>query len=251
MKNLNIWTQAALLIAGILAGFLIGRISFQAEAPAKQPVTGQTAATVNTQAVSQQETIIKPRILETVNGVSADNAPYIGPADAPLTVIEFTDFQCPYCRKYYLESYNRIKENYADKQKVKYAFRNFPLEEHPQAMTAAMAAECANEQGKFWEMHDRLFTDQDKWSYQDNANDIFKGFAKDLKLDENKFNTCLDGNKYQQQINKDITDGETYNVTSTPTFFIGNKKVVGAQPYDTFTSVIEGELKRLWQTQQM
>ena len=252
MKNKTILTKTALLVAGILAGFLIGRISFPAEiVPSQTQETQPAAITAAQQTPIQPETYLKPKIFETISGVSADDDPYLGPADARLTIIEFSDYQCLYCKKYFTETFAMLKKDYIDTGKVKYVVRDFPVSEHPQALLAAEAADCAASQNKFWEMHGLLFAAQDNWSYSQDATETFKEFARQLNLDGNKFSSCLDNGDYEQEIAKDVTDGELYKIAFTPTIFVGDKKIVGAQPYEVFRKVIDSELNKLWQTQEM
>jgi len=168
--------------------------------------------------------------------VSSDDDPSIGPANAPVTIIEFSDFQCPYCERAE-PAVKQILGKYKDK--VKFIYRDFPLGFHPYAQKAAEASECADEQKKYWEYHDLLFKNQ-------NALDIesLKKYAKELKLDESKFNKCLESGKYASETKKDFEDGQKAGVSGTPTFFINGIKVVGAQPYAVFEQVIEQELSK-------
>lgn len=254
MKNKTILTQTALLIAGILAGFLIGRISFTADQAGTNASGTRETTPVETaaqQPAAQSETYLKPKIFETISGVSADDDPYLGPGDAKLTIIEFSDYQCLYCKKYFTETFTLLKRDYIDTGKVKYVFRDFPTNEHPQALIAAMSADCAGAQDGFWEMHVLLFEGQDEWSYQNNASETFKEFARQLNLDINKFSSCLDGGDFGQEISKDAADGALYKVAFTPTIFVGDKKIVGAQPYEVFSKVIDSELNKIWKTQEM
>ena len=252
MKTNKTWTLATILIAGILAGFLIGRIGFQTgQQIVKTPETREIKADAAKQPSTPAESYLKPKIFETIANVSADDDPVMGSPDASLTVIEFTDYQCTFCRKYFLETFGSLKKDYIDTGKIKYVVRDYPLQEHPQALLAAEAADCANEQGKFREMHDLLFTEQDKWSYQNDALKTMKGFADQLQLDQGKFSACLDNGNSEMEINKDISDGELYKIAFTPTIFVGDKKIVGAQAFETFKSVIDSELNKLWQTQEM
>lgn len=252
MKTNKTWTRAAILIAGILAGFLIGRIGFQAEQQIiKTPETQEAKTDAAKQPVATTESYLKPKVFETITNVSPDDDPVLGSSGASLTVIEFTDYQCTFCRKYFLETFGSLKKDYIDTGKIRYVVRDYPLQEHPQSLLASEAADCAGEQGKFWEMHDLLFTEQDKWSYQNDALKTMKEFANRLQLDQGKFSACLDDGNFEMEINKDISDGELYKIAFTPTIFVGDKKIVGAQAYETFKSVIDSELNKLWQTQEM
>ena len=174
--------------------------------------------------------------------VSAAGNPSLGKDDAKVTVIEFSDFQCPFCARFREQSFDQIKKNYIDTGKIKFVYRDFPLSSiHPMAEKGAEAAECANEQGKFWEYHDVLFSKQDEWTTAGAPK--LKEYAKDLKLDTNKFNKCLDDGKYANEVKKDFDDGVAAGVQGTPSFFINGKQLSGAQPYPAFQSAIDSELK--------
>jgi len=248
MKNNALWTKTAILIAGILVGFLIGRISIKEEVtiPAQDnaPVSASVQKSEENQPAQQANPVIIPKALDKISGVSAEDDDVLGNPSAPITIVEFTDYQCTFCKKYYSDNFELIKKDYVETGKVKYVVRDFPLDEHPQAMLAAGAAECAGEQGKYWEMHDRLFIGQEEWSYQNGALGTFKSYAASLKLDTATFDKCLDTGKYDTEIAKDIVDGETYTVKSTPTIFIDDKKIVGAQSFELFKNTIDAELAR-------
>ena len=160
-----------------------------------------------------------------------------GDANAPVTIVEFSDFQCPYCGRNFEQTYPQIKKLYIDTGKVKYVMRDFPLNVHPEAQKAAEAAGCAEEQGKFWEMHDKLFSNQQDLSV---ANE--KTWAQEIGLDTKKFGECLDSGKRAAEVQKDIQDGQAYGVSGTPAFFINGVPLVGAQPFAAFQQVIEQEL---------
>jgi protein-disulfide isomerase len=167
---------------------------------------------------------------------SADD-PARGPADAPITIVEFSDFQCPYCSRA-TATLKKLDETYPGK--IRLVYRDFPLVQiHPRAARAAEAAGCANEQGKFWAMHDALFSHQDKLEDAD-----LKQTAADLGLDAAKFGACLDAGQHRADWQKDEAEGELYGVASTPAFFINGRLLVGAQPYESFARVIDEELER-------
>lgn len=182
--------------------------------------------------------------------VSIDNDPIIGDPNAPITIIEFSDFQCPFCARFHIQTLPLILQDYIDQGKVKLVFRDFPIQSiHPNALPAAIAAECANEQGQFRAMHDMLFDNQNEWSNQEtvNAVSIFSQYATTIQLDQEKFDSCLSNGKYIDEIRKDLDDGRDYGVTGTPGFFVGNDKLgyvelKGAQPFDSFKKIIDAQL---------
>jgi protein-disulfide isomerase len=162
-----------------------------------------------------------------------------GAAEAPVTIVEFSDFQCPYCARYYNETYSQIKEQYVDTGQVRYIFRHFPLQFHGQAGPAAQAAECAGEQGKFWEMHDALFENQAEWSGNDAAAAVFVDLAEGLDLDGAEFEACLNSDKYAAKIQADLQEGAAEGVTGTPAFFVNGVALSGAQPLAAFQEQID------------
>ena len=180
--------------------------------------------------------------------VSADDDAALGDPDAPVTIIEFSDFQCPFCRKFYRETLPQIKKDYLLTGKARFVYRDFPLVQiHPGATPAAEGAECAEEQGKFWEMHDAIFDEQEKQgsgTIQFTADDVKKWAAK-IGLNTSKFNQCLDSGKYRQEVEKDLADGSAAGVNGTPATFINGRLVSGAQPFAAFKVIIDEELKKL------
>lgn len=170
------------------------------------------------------------RLMEAL-GVSADE-PAWGPADARIVIIEYSDFQCPYCKMFMENTYARLRQMYSDQ--VRFIYRDFPLDSiHPRARPAAEAAQCAHEQGKFWEYHDLLFANQQALETSD-----LKRYAQQLGLNMDQFNTCVDTRKYQASVEADVQAGLRQNVTGTPTFFINGQALVGAQPLEAFQAVI-------------
>ena len=182
--------------------------------------------------------------------ISADNDPMIGNPDAPITIIEFTDFQCPFCARFHTQTLPLILEEYIEPGKVKLVVRDFPIQSiHPNAVAASVASECANEQGKVKEMHDMLFYNQNQWSNQEtvDALSLFSQYAAEIQLEQETFDSCLNSGKYLEEIKNDLDDGRDYGVTGTPGFFIGNDQIgyvelKGAQPFDVFKKVIDAQL---------
>jgi protein-disulfide isomerase len=168
--------------------------------------------------------------------VSPDDAA-LGAASAPVTVVEFSDFQCPFCARV-MPTLKRVKETYGDR--VRIVWKDFPLTSiHPQAFKAAEAGQCAREQGKFWELHDRMFANQ-----QALEPDALKKYAADAGLEMAKFNACFDSSKYGERVQEHMGLGTKLGVSSTPTTFVNGRLVSGAQPYEVFARIIDEELAR-------
>ena len=170
--------------------------------------------------------------------VVVGNAPFIGGKDAKVEIVEFSDFQCPFCAKA-SGLVQELKKKYGNKIKV--AFKQYPLPFHSQAKMASVAALCANEQNTkhFWKLHDAFFADQSKLSVED-----IKKTAKGLGVDSTKFDKCLDDKKFLSQVEADIEQGKKLGVKSTPTFYVNGQLVAGAQPIEVFEEIIEEELSR-------
>jgi protein-disulfide isomerase len=162
--------------------------------------------------------------------------PQLGPATAPVTIVEFGDFQCPFCKRAQ-PTLKQVLAKYGNK--VRLVYMDFPLSFHKNAMAAAEGARCANEQGKFWPFHDQLFADQSKLDPSD-----LKQIAKKLGLDTKRFDACLDKDKYRSAIEADVKEGGELGVEGTPAFFINGRPLSGAQPFGQFAQVINEELAR-------
>jgi protein-disulfide isomerase len=160
-----------------------------------------------------------------------------GPADADVVVIEFTDYQCPYCQRYYMETFQQIIETYGDR--ILYVVKDLPLVTiHPEALPAAVAAHCAGEQDAFWEYHDLLFNQA--YGLNDEA---YQLYAEALGLDMSAFTSCVDSGRYNQVVLEDTDVLEANRVPlSTPTFFINGTYLAGAQPFSVFAQAIDAEL---------
>ncbi len=170
--------------------------------------------------------------------MAVDGAPFKGSAKAPVTIVEFSDFHCPFCRRV-IPTLAQLESQYGEK--IRLVFRDFPIENlHPGASKAHEAARCANEQGKFWAYHDKLFDAPPKSSPE-----IFKELANEVGLNANDFETCVNSGKYQAAIKEDIAEGNRVGVSGTPAFFINGRQISGAQPLEAFTRVIDDELTRV------
>jgi len=162
--------------------------------------------------------------------------PSIGPEDAPVTIIEFSDFQCPYCKRWYDTVYAQLLTEYSGK--IRFVYRDIPLTTiHPEAQAAAEAAECADEQGQYWSYHDALFSGQ-----YDLGAQAYMQYAADLGMDTTAFNTCVAERRYKAEVDADAEFAASLNVRSTPTFFINGLAVIGAQEYEVFKQIIDKEL---------
>ncbi len=160
---------------------------------------------------------------------------------AKITLVEFADFQCPACGAAH-PALQKILTTY--KGKINFIYRYFPLSQHKNGMLSAEAAEAAGEQGKFWEMHDMLYENQNEWAESDSASDIFQGYAKKLGLNTDSFSKSLLSDKTKSIVQKDEDDGVLLGVDSTPTIFINNQKFENAATYDNLSAQIETELKK-------
>lgn len=250
----------------ILLGASIMTSGFNIVKPEPQIIIQNNTNTSTTTPPTNEQIYAK---LAVVN-INVGDLPILGQANAPITIISFSDYQCPYCSKFYTGSEKQIKDNFVTTGKAKMYFRDFPLEFHDKALSAATAARCAAEQGKFWEMHDALFTKQSEWSALTVSDAVkkFETYATGFGLDAAKYQACITAGK-ETEINVDYQAGQTYGVQGTPSTFIITPKdktdltkvlavieanseyfglaktpsgdylimVVGALPYNTFTSL--------------
>lgn len=186
--------------------------------------------------------------------VSEDDDPVLGDENAPVTIIEFSDYQCPFCRKFWTETFNDLKKDYIDTGKVKFIYRDYPLESiHPTAVQSAEAANCVREKGgdeAYYKMHDKIFQEGNKLDGGDPITGPVRGtaqydltelkkWAKDIGYD---IGSCLDSGKFESEIQKDLEDGSAAGVSGTPGFFVNGQLISGAQPYSVFEQLIEAEL---------
>lgn len=169
--------------------------------------------------------------------VPVDDDPVLGPEDAPITMIEFSDYECPFCTKFHNEVFGQLIEEYGSQ--IRFVYRDFPLTSiHSEAFPAAEAANCAGEQGNYWGYHDKLF----KGGPEALSAEAYIQYAEELSLDMAAFQECVDSRRYQDEVQADLDYAVQLGVRSTPTFFINGIGVVGAQPYEVFQQVIESEL---------
>jgi protein-disulfide isomerase len=168
----------------------------------------------------------------------------LGDPNAPITIVEFSDFQCPFCRSFYKDTYQQIKDNYVDSGDARIIYKHFPLPFHPAAAISAQASECASEQDLFWEMHDKIFDEQIPFGNGtiEYGETELKKWASEIGVDTDQFNQCLDSGKYDSLVSDNEAHGTTLGVSGTPTVFINGQRIVGAQPYSVFEQIIESEL---------
>ena len=163
--------------------------------------------------------------------IDISDGPSWGPADAKVTIVEFGDFQCPYCENFFQQTYPLLHDAYG--HLIRYIFRNLPVSSHPDAYQAANAAECADEQGKFWQYHDLLYANQ-----QDLSVTALSNYASQLKLDMTRFTACVQAEKYASKIQRDEQFAQQFGVAGTPTFLINGYVVQGAQSYEVMSSYV-------------
>ncbi len=169
--------------------------------------------------------------------VSADDDPFRGAADAPVTIVEFSDFHCGFCGKFAAETLEPLLQNYDGK--VRLVYRDYPFQTQG-SLTAALAGQCMNDQGKFWEFHDLTFKNQ-----QALTREQFITYAQQLNIDVATFTTCLDTQQHLPEVSKDVTEAQALGVNGTPAFFVNGRFISGAQAYSVFAAYIDEELGKL------
>ena len=242
---------AAIAIATFLGGYSLGTMSDSGSdistEELKEILSEIEIKTAPTPQSAQQPTQPSaPQIFM----VSLDDDPFKGNPNAPVTVVEYSDFQCPFCSRFFQQTLPLIEENYIDTGKIKFVYKDLPLDSlHPNARAAHIAAECADEQGKFWEYHDALFEKQPQWSNlaSSELQNTLTEFATDMGLQAASFESCMQSPNIADEVNNDTLEAASFGATGTPTFFIGNEKdgfikLVGAQPYAAFQRVIDNQL---------
>ncbi|HTS27494.1 MAG TPA: thioredoxin domain-containing protein [Bryobacteraceae bacterium] len=169
--------------------------------------------------------------------LNLDGFAMLGSKDAPLTIVEFTDYQCPFCQRFHLSTFGDLKKQYIDTGKVRFFSRDLPLDFHSNALRAAQAARCANEQGQFWALRNVMGSNPDKLDFEH-----ILGFAGDLRMDTAKFRNCVESEKYKDAVQTDVMEAMKIGATGTPTFVLGKSTpegvdgelMVGAQPFPLF-----------------
>jgi len=248
-NKLLVGVISAGIVSAFLGGYVLGAETVEPEKIIIRN-TEDVIGSLQTQQSTQSSLSTNPPSLISI---SLDDDPVKGNLNAPITIVEFSDFQCPFCAKFHSTTLPQLEASYIDSGKVKFVYRDFPIQSiHPNAVPAALASECADEQGMFWEYHDLVFENQKKWQGLSGSVmiDTFEQYALEIGLNTSDFNTCFESEKYIDEVAIDLQDGVSYGVTGTPGFFIGNDelgyvKMLGAQPYAVFQQVIEDQIARL------
>ena len=227
---------AAAFVVGLGAGYLIWARPLEARVKIAQQEATKATETAQQDAQAQAANDGNQQQQVKRYAVSIDDDPVRGNNDAPITIIEFSDYQCPFCRQWHVEVLPQLQAKYGDK--IRLVYRDFPLYSiHPSAESAAVAANCAGEQESYYEYGDLLFNNQDSLNTQ-----TYEKLAQDLKLDLTSFKQCVAENRYKNEIDGDYKFASELGVRSTPTFFINGLAVVGAQPFEVFEQIIDMEL---------
>ena len=226
---------SVLTVLAFAAGVLLGYVVWGMGSAVNVPVAAQNPQTA-AQVAIPVETLAPTSEPEYVRyDVPSDGFYAIGPEDAPITLIEFSDYQCPFCRRWHQEVYQPLLAAYPGK--IRLVYRNLPLTSiHPDAFPAAEAAMCAGDQNAYWQYHEKLFAGETL------GTDVYKQYAQELGLDMTAFDDCITNHKFQQAIQEDSDFAVNLGVRSTPTFFVNGLAIVGAQPLDVFKQVIDKEL---------
>lgn len=226
----------------LVIGAIMGMIITQRMTPANALDSAQIEAIINQAVAAAVAAAPQGNAADTAQGlnentvytVSTDGDPFVGPADAPVTIVEFGDFRCGYCRRHFEQTFAPLLSAYEGE--VRYVFRDYPILSQ-ESLVAALAGECADDQNAFWEFHDRAYSNQDNLTRE-----AFIGYATELGLDTATFTTCLDEQQHMDEVVRDFQEGQALGVGGTPTFFINGKPLVGAQPYQVFQLRIDAAL---------
>ena len=237
---------AVIAIASFLGGYAISSIGDDSDSLStdeiKEMILDAKGPTVIPQPTQMPNQPSAPQIFQ----ISLDDDPVKGDPNAPVTIVEFSDFQCPFCARFSTQTLPALQEEYIDTGKVKLVYRDFPIDNlHANARQVHIASECADEQGKFWEYHDVLFENQRQWNKLNPSDliDQLNQYATSMELDSTSFNSCLSSQSIAEEVNADYIQATQYGSTGTPTFFIGDEengfiKLVGAQPFTAFQRAI-------------
>lgn len=228
-----------LLVATFLIGYLLATVQLL-----KNPTTGSVAAVQGQEQTAPQAPIAAPKPEDVLPKLTEPHLPIKGDQNAKVTIVEFSDFECPFCANFYKDTLSQIQTEYIDKGLVKLDYRHYPLSFHPQARPLGIATECANEQGMFWEMHDKVFDENVAGSLASATGETYKEWAAEIGLDASAFNACYDEGRGGDVVDADFALGNEVGVSGTPTFYINGRQLVGAQPFASFKAIIDEELNK-------
>lgn len=229
----------AMLLIGLLGGYYIRPLTLAQSSNVTTSSATLSAATPPAAIPTMDQTAAQQSLMKSV---VAKTRHFKGDPNAPITMIEFGDFQCPFCGRYASDTHPQVEEQYIKSGKVRFGFVNFAFL-GSESTWAAEAAECASDQNKYWEYHDKLYNSQSGENQGAFNKDNLKKFAQDLGLDTQTFNDCLDSGKYTSLIQGDTSASSALGVQSTPTFLINGQPVIGAQPFEVFQQTIDPFLK--------
>ncbi len=225
---------SVLVVLAFAAGILVGYIAWGRAVPAAVAAAPAVAAQQPSGAVAEAPATQGPKFIR--YDIPTEGYPSLGPDDAKIVIVEFSDFQCTYCRRFHDETYQALLNAYPGQ--IRFVYRNLPLPPtmHPDAMSAAVASLCANDQEAYWDYHEKLFSNEAL------GEEIYIQYATDLGLNVEDFTACLSSGKHDDFIAQDMAFSSDLGVQSTPTFFVNGLALVGAQPLSSFQQLIDKEL---------
>jgi protein-disulfide isomerase len=217
----------------VVVGFITGAIIFS-----NRSLTARDVEAIVRSIIEDQRAVSSGSGGQVDSVALIDDDPSFGPADAPVTIVEFSDYNCPFCTRFAVETLPQLRQQYGSL--IRFVYRDLPIIGGQSSIDAAVAGNCAHIQGKFWEFHDLLFANSEAREH-----DTYVAFADELGMDTGAFTTCLDDKIQLDEVTLDYLDGQGLGIDGTPAFFINGKTIRGAQPFDTFALVIDKELEKL------
>ena len=227
----------------IVAAFAIGSMwtelrMLKGEGASIKQLTGQTGA-AGDKAQPEGEAEISEEIKKEI----VSEAAFVkGNENASVTVVEFSDYQCPFCKRHFDQTADQLMKEYVDTGKVRYMFRDLPLSFHANAHVAAEAARCAGDQDQYEAYHDKLFENQTVWAEVSDPATIFSGYATELGMNAGTFSSCFSSGEHKAAVDEDLALARKAGASGTPTFFVNGKRLVGAQPFAAFKTMVDAEL---------
>lgn len=238
LHELTLWKAGTILFAVL---FLISILTggFSGGGSSLQP--GQINVPTPTQQLQPQQPVVADLSL---GDEEWKLGAYVGDKDAPVKMLSCEDYQCPFCKKFYDETFPQLKRDYFDTGKAVYVYGDFPLSFHTESDEMHESANCVGEQDpkKYWEMHDKIYGSVQQWSGQADPAGKARAMAEELGVDMTEYDACIGSGKYKEEVQKDIQECTKAGTSGTPTFYINGKQLVGAQPFAAFKAVIDAEL---------